>query len=498
MIKAIQDSTGSEARRYVEESLSHLLDTENLRKLLEEHSLARQTISLSEVERIRADMERAFARRLQPHFIASFFRAAFEQLGGELRAREAGRFEIPRVPVAVRDRDRHIGVGLPVAASYERVTFEKERVQIAGKPNAALLCPGHPLLDTVGDLMLEKHRETLQRGAILVDETEGCKPRTLWMLESTIVDGRPRADGQRTTISKKLQFIEFDESSHARDAGYAPYLDYRPATAAEVAALSGQADEGDEDRILEFAAGELAPQHLAEVRAGKKEELDRIESAVRDRLNKEAQYWDGRARQLSLQEAAGKRNAKINSTLARRRAEELEARLHKRLEQIAQQRNITLKPPVIVGAALIVPAASVKPTIDLTSTPGGEDVRPLIDALAVEAVMQSERAQGNTPTEMPHHNPGYDIESLDAQTGKLRFLEVKGKLEGQTTVTVSKTQILTALNAPDNWFLVIVPVKTSPDGLKTMEPRYLAAPFTKEPDFAATSINFDLGKLLDS
>jgi hypothetical protein len=74
----------------------------------------------------------------------------------------------------------------------------------------------------------------------------------------------------------------------------------------------------------------------------------------------------------------------------------------------------------------------------------------------------------------------------------LLFIEVKGKAVGSETVTVSKTQILTALNKLNDFILAIVEV----DGDKANEPRYIRRPFQKEPDFGVTSVNYDLSQLL--
>ena len=60
----------------------------------------------SRVFRIREEMERAEARRLQPHYIESFFLEAFKGLGGVVRQREPRRFEVTHVPAPVRNRDR--------------------------------------------------------------------------------------------------------------------------------------------------------------------------------------------------------------------------------------------------------------------------------------------------------------------------------------------------------------------------------------------------------
>jgi hypothetical protein len=111
----------------------------------------------------------------------------------------------------------------------------------------------------------------------------------------------------------------------------------------------------------------------------------------------------------------------------------------------------------------------------------------------MDAVLAAERALGRTPSEMPHNNPGYDIESRDPAKKQLLFIEVKGKASGMRTVTISKTQILTGLNKPDEFILAVVEV----DGDAARSVRYLRQPFTKELDFAVTSVNFDLGDLME-
>ena len=64
-------------------------------------------------------------------------------------------------------------------------------------------------------------------------------------------------------------------------------------------------------------------------------------AAVKDRLTKEITYWDHRANQLKDQELAGKTNAKINSGKARQRADELQARLQKRMADLELERQLS-------------------------------------------------------------------------------------------------------------------------------------------------------------
>jgi len=524
LIEAVRYGDQPEVRARLLEKLEGALDTEHLRSLLEERALATQSLSLEQVGLIRQGMERAQARKLQPHYISQWFQEAFSVLGGDLKKRETDRFEISRVPLALRERGR--ARRLSITPRYERITFKREGVQLPGKAVASLVCPGHPLLDCAIDLLLERDGEVLRRGAILVDEeNRSGEARVLWMLEHAIQDGQTDENGARHVASKRLQWVEEASDGTMRDGGPAPYLDYRGATKPEKDALAEQLNadwlrSGGESRALDYAASHLVPGHLAEVRAERWARIDKTRAAVTERLTKEIAYWDGRALELRAQEEAGKEGAKLNSSQARSRADDLEARLNTRLSSLERERLLSARPPVVVGGALVVPLSLVqaavreaaqepsvsdnqnssKPAPPEEPPPLDPELKKRLDALAVQTALETERALGHTPQEMEHNNPGYDIESLDGQTGRLRFLEVKGKLEEYGTVTVSRTQILFALNSPDNWFLVVVPIAREGEGdeetLTPGEPFYLQRPFTKEPDFAATSVNFDLHTLL--
>ncbi|HTU93082.1 MAG TPA: DUF3883 domain-containing protein, partial [Gemmataceae bacterium] len=76
-------------------------------------------------------------------------------------------------------------------------------------------------------------------------------------------------------------------------------------------------------------------------------------------------------------------------------------------------------------------------------------------------------------------------------TGLLRFLEVKGRIRGAAIVTVTKNEILTCLNKPGEYILAICLI----DG-QNVEVQHVRKPFVREPDFGATSVNYDLAGLL--
>ena len=209
--------------------LEHALDRGQLRDLLEERALAHDAMDASRVHRIREDMERAEARRLQPHYIESFFHEAFRLLGGSAKQRETRRYEVTHVPAPVRNRDRLIGIGEPVLPRYERIAFEKSLVAPPGQPLAAFVCPGHPLLDSVIDLTLERHRDLLKRGAVLVDERDaGTRPRVLFYIEHTIQDASLTRSGDAGSFPSGCSTSSSTPTARRRHMHYAPYLDYRP------------------------------------------------------------------------------------------------------------------------------------------------------------------------------------------------------------------------------------------------------------------------------
>jgi len=501
LLDAIRYGDRPETKARLFQVVDEALDRQHLLELVEGRALTHDAMDVTKVRAIREDMERAEARRLQPHFIAAFFLEAFRGLGGAIHEREGKRYEIKHVPSLIRNRDRQIGRGQPVLQRYERITFEKDLISQAGKPLAAFVCPGHPLLDSTLDLVIERHRDLLKRGAILVDDADpGEDPRALLYLEHAIRDARTDRAGNRRTVSKRLQFVEIEGDGAVRSGGYAPYLDYRPLTEAEINALASHTfpdwvRSNLEAQALEYAAIHLVPDHLGEVRRRKEELIAKTLAAVRDRLTKEVNYWDHRAAQLKDQELAGRVNAKLNSGLARQRADELAARLQKRTTELEQERKLSALPPVVLGGALVVPVGLLR---RLRGLPASEPPTFALETerserLAMQAVMDAERRLGYDPRDVSAENRGYDIESAIPGTGRLRFIEAKGRVRGAKTVTVTKNEILTGLNKPDDFILAVGLI----DGeSEAVELRYVRRPFTREPDFGATSVNYDLAALL--
>ncbi|HLI38175.1 MAG TPA: hypothetical protein VKV80_12675 [Streptosporangiaceae bacterium] len=282
-----------EAVRYgerpdVRDRLNTVLDAtvgEALRDVARQRALVSDLMTAEDVEHIREEMERAQARRLQPYFVQSFFLEAFVLLGGEIREREPGRFEITKVPAEFRQRDRLIGAGSPVPRRYERITFDRNLVIADGRPRAQYVAPGHPLLDVTVDLIAERFNGLMQQGTVLVDDRDpGDVPRTLIYLQHAITDGQTDQAGDRRTVSKRFEFVEVTKDGQTRSAGWGPYLDLRPATPDEIRAAAAVIEAGWVRGNLEDAAVShgvmLARRHLDEVRRRTVDRVDRVAAAV--------------------------------------------------------------------------------------------------------------------------------------------------------------------------------------------------------------------------
>ncbi|MFC3724631.1 helicase-related protein [Neoaquamicrobium sediminum] len=504
LFEAIQYGEQEEVRARLFNQVDGAVDQQHLLDLLQRRALTNDTMPEAKVHELRLEMERAEAQRLQPHHIQSFFVEAFQQLGGRLKEREPGRWEITHVPMRIRERDRQVGTGAPIQKKYERVCFEKS--QINQQPVATFVCPGHPLLEAVISIIREDYDQLMKQGAVLVDDTDpGTELSAIFLLEHSVQDARPTSTGKPHVISQKLQFAAIGKDGVAVNAGIAPHLNLRPATPDEIALARAELAEDWltnelERTAINFATVELAQGHVAEVKARRIPEIDKVEQEVKARLKKEINYWDSRAFELKEEEKAGKKT-RLNWQNAERRAEDIADRLKRRQGQLEQERFITSQPPRIRGGMIVVPRGLLDAR--RTAQPGNgaapsgfsEDpiARREIEILAMDAVMAAEKELGNVPTDVSAQKVGYDILSLDPRSQHLRFIEVKGRIDGADTVMVTRQEIITSLHEPEKFILAVVQV----EGGFARQPRYVRRPFSQEPEFGVTAVQVHLPSLLE-
>jgi hypothetical protein len=155
-----------------------------------------------------------------------------------------------------------------------------------------------------------------------------------------------------------------------------------------------------EQKAMGHAVTTVVPQHLAEVRGGKLALIAKTEAAVKERLTKEITHWDHRAELLKLQEQAGKPNARLISGGARKRADLLQGRLERRLQDLKLEAQISPLPPVVLGGRLVVPAGLLAAMAGRTAASPTAPADTQVSAARAHAVViDVERSLGFDPTD---------------------------------------------------------------------------------------------------
>ena len=192
----------------------------------------------------------------------------------------------------------------------------------------------------------------------------------------------------------------------------------------------------------------------------------------------------------------GKPNTRLKSGEARKRADELRARLQSQMEEIQRERQLAPLPPGVLEGVLVVPLGLIRAI-------GGQQrvsAQTAVDtqaaaARAREIVVEIERSLGFVPVDLECETLDYDIESAIPVPRRLHFIEVKGRISGADTVAVTKNEILYTRNKPDDF--IPATVQFGPD--EPYEVRYVRRPFHEKgvtTTFAGVIVTFPVAQLL--
>jgi len=507
LISAIRYGKDPQVIDHLNQVIDDSFELYKLQKLIDERALVSSTMGIAQVTTIRDDMLRNQAHKLQPHYISKFFTQAFKTLGGSIYERENGRYEIKYVPSEIINTRTKNSFHIPLISKYERICFDKTQMKQQHLLPATLIAPGHPLLDATIDIYLQRHLHTLSNGTILIDPLDlSTFPRMLLYIEGSIVANNPSPAGNFQTLSKQLHFVEIATDGRITDAGYAPYLDYRAPNNTELQNIHNYLDTQKvqwtdlETQALDYAYIYIVHPHLQSITQQKMAQIEKTEREVKNRMGDAIAYHDNLANQKQERAETGKKQGKIDSIMERKTADELETRMRTRLTSLQNQKAISARPPMIIGRTIIIPAgllSLITGDVDPQTIAQYAKDTQLSERKAMQTVLDIETKLGYQPEDVSASNLGYDIlsrippEKLATNETPLRLIEVKGRIASADTVTVSRNEINTALNTPDNFILAIVRI----DGTTT-KTTYLKEPFTQMPQQATASINFNIAKLI--
>jgi superfamily II DNA or RNA helicase len=481
LMEAIRYGERDDVKAKMHEVIDHRV-ADGLKELLEERALASDHLAEADLARLRAAMDEARARRLQPHYIELAFKAAFTRLGGRIAKRERGRYEIANVPAQIRASKYQ-----PIATKYDRVAFDLEHVAPDDAIRADLLAPGHPLHDAVMDEAIRQFGGVLHSGTVLVSAMLEEPHLLVGVVEEV-------ADATGSTVSRRFGYAFVDSHGTVSPAGPAPYLDCVAAPDSPVVTAARKLPwlAEAEDRATSWIITTQLPEYLAEVQPRRAAELAKTRELVVGRLESERDRLLLDAAVAAEKERAGEK-ARESAESLNRKAVELDMRLHRRLELLERQALMSTKPPRILTAALVLPVGMLDQELPASAPIHAKETKE-VERRGIDLVMACERALGRTPMEQSFNNKGFDILSA-APDGDTYRIEVKARLDGAVDFFVTHNEVMTGKNAVPRYRLALV--RVDPRGAEYDDVRYVADPFasTDLGDFEATGVRGDWLKM---
>jgi SNF2 family DNA or RNA helicase len=395
----------------------------NLPMLIEQRALARE-------------------RRIVPETIARFFREATEYLGIEVKAGngEEQAFRIGRLPGFLYEIARGREWRLPaLAKSYDRITFERGTSD--RDPRFEWVTPGHPLFESVRRKIEEDARQHFRQGVAFY-EVEREQPALLELYTGTV------ADGTGKTLHEQIFVVE-TSATGKRSLREPIYLlgllspESQPAPLPQI--------NFDESASQAFLYEHALKPFQAQVVAERQKDLDLIERHVSLCFGELIHKRDEILNRHLVARDQGDPTAEGLIEIESQKLMELQRRRDQRLMEIQRQRALSLQGIERIGVALVLPHPDRRaPGISaLVSDPETE-------RRAMEAVAEYEQARGSQVEDVHKLNLGYDLRSLNTNTGELRLIEVKGIGRATGTVFLTPNEKRVAEDRPDVFWLYVV------------------------------------------
>ena len=382
---------------------------------------------------------RAQEHRIIPETIARFLLDSAKKANLDIRPLrgQLHSFELGATPLSLKRYQQDIDWNLPdVANRYERISTDRTT---SDEEKLEWVTPGHPLFEALRRNSWNQGTETLASGACF-HSLEHDEPTRIDFYRAKVVDGLQQ------TIHERLFAVEMRE-------GLAPKLKEPQVlgnlTAAEkpdsVPAIASSPEEADwlhENALMPFRE---------EIRKERTEELQRISEHVELSLTEVLRRTDreiGRAVEDKANQIAG---AEGRLAQAENRHTAALERRDRRRRELDQQQALTLQGMERLTTVLVLPHPN-------SNDPEVKNLKSSreTELIAMQVVMGHERAQGRQVVDVSEKDLGYDVTSLDLNSGDLRLIEVKGLAAETGTILLTPNEHRVAEDRPDCFWLYIV------------------------------------------
>lgn len=425
----------------LEERLLHDVDEQRFRAICQNalEGLATRNLNLDMLIERRAQAQE---RRMVPESIARFMVNAANRANFPLRkiASLPHSFDPGRTPPILRQYDREPSWRLPsVALRYARCTTDRKT---ADANNLEWVTPGHPLFEALRRHSLVLAQDAFAEGACFYSLQHDA-PTRVDFYRARVVDGL----GQ--IVRERLLAVEFGEDGQPtlREPSFLGNF-----TAVEEALALRLPDALIEaPEVTEWLNDiELMP-FLERERAERRAEIERVRAHVELSLQELLYKTDNEIGAAQMEIEAGIQGAEGRLAQAENRHAELKARQERRRREMAQQQALSIQNVERITSVLVLPHPE-------RHTPEVVRLRPDFEteAIAMQHVLEHERALGRQVFDVHEKNLGYDITSLDVNSGELRLIEVKGLAARTGTILLTPNERRVAEDRRDCYWLYVV------------------------------------------
>ena len=382
---------------------------------------------------------RAQERRVVPETIARFLSESSGNAAFTLNPVNHLRhtFQPGRTPTALKSYERDPDWRFPdLLTRYPRLSTDRDTAEAH---NLEWVTPGHPLFEALRRHCVETGRDVFATGACF-HSLDHDAPARLDFYRARVVDGLGHV------IHERLFTVELAEADEPRLMEPDILGNLTPASAPDdlpaAASLAEATGWLNEHALVPF---------IEEVRAGRLAEVDRIAEHVELSLTEVLQRIDqeiGRASEDLDKQITG---AEGRLAQADSRHDEAMARRERRRRELTQQRALTLQGVERLASVLVLPHPE-------RETPEVKRLRPNAETekTAMRVVMEYEAAQDRQVYDVHEKNLGYDVTSLDVESGQLRLIEVKGLAAESGTILLTPNERRVAEDRRDCYWLYVV------------------------------------------
>jgi superfamily II DNA or RNA helicase len=383
---------------------------------------------------------RAQERRVVPETIARFLfdAAVYAQLNMRPVSGVPQTFDLPNAtPGVLRRYERESTWRFgPVASRYPRCSTDRKT---ADNEKLEWVTPGHPLFEAVRRHILAEGQEPLQQGACFYSLLHS-EPVRIDVMRARVVDG------VGDVIHERMFASELQENGAVKLQEPAVLGNLTPGAApAPLPALAyTPVPEGWLHETV------LQP-FLEEVRNDRVAELDRVAAHIRLSLTELLQKADEGIGRFADALDRGEEGAKGLLAAAEARHADLLHRREVRKQEIERQKALTLQGVEVLTSVLVFP----HPQGD---EPELRNLRPdpEVEETAMRTVMEYERSQGRVVHDVHEKNLGYDLTSINLNSGELRLIEVKGIGHKTGDVMLTPNEHRVAEDRRDCYWLYVV------------------------------------------